>query len=601
MGSAVRIADGTFDFSLGIDSERTTTVQTPANPHGLPRQMLAWMTNATVRGGGIRQRTGWKKLFTAHAGNALFQGAFLYEPPNANPYYIAQIGGRIFKITVEEPFTVTDLSTTFGLFNPATVQQAFFCQGEQFLVIQAGDARTNPTPTLPLFWDGSILRRSNGLTGNVSGPNINELPAAECMCYYQGRIWYAQGRIYSAGDIVGGPSGTVFYKLKDSILKVTENPLALGGDGFTVPDNAGEIRALAYTANQDSTLGQGPLYIFTRRQIYSLVVPVTRNDWKASDSNNTPVQTIVQRKYGAVGDRCVVPVNGDLFYQSLEPGIRSLFVSVRYFQQWGNVKISSNEERVLGFNNRALMRTATGIEFDNRLLQAVLPIQTPVGVAFQAIVPLDFELISTLQEQLPPAWEGILEGIDILQLHEGDFGGLQRAFSFVHSRETGDIDVWELTNADKFDRPHDVDNRVPWYFETPAFNANKDFEMKVLDGGEIWMDRLVGTVRLTVEYRVDADACWRPWFDTQFCSAKNSCEDVNNPICYPVEPFCEGQKWPITLPSPPNDECANLNSRPTTIGYQFQLRVTIKGWCRVRGLLVYMTPRDRAPFENLTC
>jgi hypothetical protein len=106
------------------------------------------------------------------------------------------------------------------------------------------------------------------------------------MVYYQGRIWYAQGRIYTAGDIVGGPSGTLANQFKDSILKVTENPLALGGDGFAVPSTAGDIRALSYSANLDTSLGQGPLYIFTRRQVYQLSVPVTRADWIAATSNN---------------------------------------------------------------------------------------------------------------------------------------------------------------------------------------------------------------------------------------------------------------------------------------------------------------------------
>src|SRR6185295_9539309 len=106
MASSVRVTDGTYDFSGGIDSGRVTTVQSPNNPNGLPRTMLAWLTNGSVRGGGITQRTGWQPLVNLLNAGELFQGGFLYEPAFANPYLVVSIGGRILKVLVEEPFTV---------------------------------------------------------------------------------------------------------------------------------------------------------------------------------------------------------------------------------------------------------------------------------------------------------------------------------------------------------------------------------------------------------------------------------------------------------------------------------------------------------------
>ncbi len=284
------------------------------------------MTNCTCRGGGLSQRLGYQQLVGMIPGaKGLFQGAFLYEPLGANPYLILSIGGVIWKVLVEAPYTITNLSAQFNLFNPSSVPKAFFAQGESFLVIQAGDY-----VTLPLFWDGTTLVRSRGLpppppaptvfamtqtagwttpdvgqtvvvdlsapypgavgdngywalqsnnfvigqfvvtakggntvtlqtvssqyVGSFNGvypgltniytftliavpPPTPQLPAAGPMVYYQGRLWYAIGRIFTAGDIVGGPSGTLAYNFKDSILMVTENPLAIGGDGFAVPDN----------------------------------------------------------------------------------------------------------------------------------------------------------------------------------------------------------------------------------------------------------------------------------------------------------------------------------------------------------------------------
>ncbi len=611
--SSVRVVDGSFAFEAGVDSARNPTVISDSNPNGLPRNGLAWGDNLTVRGGGILQRTGFAAL-TRLLTEGLYQGGWLYEPLFLeSPYLILSVSGQIYKVLLDAPFTITNLSVQFGLFNPPAIDFAHFVQGERFVVIQAGDYQITNPPTLPLFWDGNILRRSNGITGNISGPNINELPAAGPMCFYAGRIWYAQGRIYTAGDIDGSTvSGTIAYQYTDSILKVTENPLALGGDGFRVPDSSGDIRALFYTANLNSVLGQGPLYVSTRRQIYALDVPVTRTAWSTTTTNNMPLQTVVQRRYGTVGDRCNVAVNGDVYYQTMEPAIRSLLVSVRNDLQPGNVPLSRKENRALAFNDRALMRFATGINFDNRLLQAILPAQGERGVVFKGIAPLDFDVVDPLvvgAPPSPPSWEGMLEGLDVLQLFEGDFGGRERAFAVIESRIDQGIEIWEITKTEKVDNQFAIppavglaESRVQWYFETPAYTFNKPFDLKDLDGLQLWVDRISGTIEMTVEYREDVNPCWHFWHRTQFCAARSSCESVIEPVCYPVGPtFCEGMKFPLTFPKPQDTECSSMNQRPTTRAFQFQLRITIRGWCRIRAILLWGLPVDQSPFEGLTC
>lgn len=817
------LVDGLLDFSGGVNSLVPTTVASAQFPTGLKRNQLAWLNNATVRGGGITVRNGWQYLFTVRPGIALYQGGYLYRPFDAFPYLVLSIGGRILKCDLST-FAVTDLMAA-GDTNPPNEPQAYFVQGEEFLVIQAGD-----NTTLPLFWDGQLLRRSNGPTrvlgttalnfvapavGSVvqvtlsspyqgplnqvvlintkqyqvtsgaslqqvvtltnrgdlpagknitagssvsllppyfastvgavtfdgtywnvafspahtftlfapifvngvrvfvhsqsdtthikvsgltvgspeavqllnspagsritsaqatsvvgqlqtgfaapavgssvstklnvvySGPlgqpvvigidlyeittagfsplpandillinltdtpttvvvaptsltTIPELPAATAMEYYMGRIWYAQGRTYIAGDIVRGPSGSLPYGRRDSILKLTENPLAIGGDGFTIPAEAGNIRALAYISELDTSLGQGLLYVFSAKSIYRLQVPVSRSDWIAANDATQPKQTVVQLNWGTVSDRSVVRHNSDLFYQTLEPGIRSLVLAVRFFQEWGNVPISRNENRILRFNDRALLRFASGIQFDNRLLQAALPIQTPVGVAFQAVVPLDFDLISTLEEKRPPAWEGMQEGLDILQMFEGDFGGLQRAFAVVRSRDDGSIQVWEITDYLKNDINLKGDSRTTWVVEFPALTWDQVFLLKRLVAGELWVDRVYGTVMFKMEYRPDGDACWHFWQQWQICSAKNSCEDVNNPVCYPVKPYAESYRETMAL-GLPQEECATVMGRPVNVGYQFQCRLTVTGWCRVRGLILKAEQVEKELYKDMVC
>lgn len=584
--SSTTAADGSSDFSSGCNSICVPTVQSQITPNGLPRSALAWMNNCTVRDGGITQRYGFQPRGVIHNGSAIYQGGYMYQPDAANPYLILQIGGHVYRVNVET-FGVTDLTPAAALQNPPTVEQAYFAQGEQFLVIQAGDG-----VTLPLFWDGAVLRRSSGLTGTPK-----ELPAATCMDYYMGRMWYAQGRQYTAGDIVKGPAGTLPYQFRDAILKVTENPMALGGDGFVIPSNDGIIRALKHSANIDVALGQGRLFAFTRKGVYALQVPITRLNWIAADTSNQPLQTVVQLVNGSVNDRSVVAVNGDLFYQSLEPGIRSLMQSMRYFTQWGNIQISSNEQRILQFNDRALLHAASGIQFQDRMLQTALPRRTPQGIVHDALIPMDFIPISSFNKQKEPNWEGSYSGLSILQMFVGDFGGRERAFAVVVSG-TGSIDLWELTAADLFENG---DGRVQWYAETPAFTWGKEFDLKKLVALELSIDRLYGTVEFQVEWRPDGATCWNFWHAWKECSPRNSAEDPVNPITYPLTEYGQCYRSTMTLPRPP-DKCAPCSTgRPANIGYQFQFRITIKGFCRIRSMLAHAEKVERQTYANITC
>jgi Leucine-rich repeat (LRR) protein len=310
---------------------------------------------------------------------------------------------------------------------------------------------------------------------------------------------------------------------------------------------------------------------------------------------------------------CVVASNGDWFYQSFEPAVRSLLTAVRNFGQWGNTPISQNELRALAQNNRALMRFSSGINFDNRLLMAVLPqvASDGINVIHRAMLPLDFDVVSNLSTvgptdvsgtsaMTPPVWEGALDGLNILQLFSGDFGGLPRAFATVISDVDGSINVWEITNSNRFENG---DNRVLWSPEFPAFTwgtAGLEFKLKQLKGGELWVDKVAGRVDIEVYYRTDADPCWRRWFITDLCSAR--CEDYDSPLAvYPCEPFREGYKFPIVFPEPPPRSCDSMGVRPTTIGYQFQTKIMVRGWCRIRGLILYAIPHTDPQYHGIAC
>jgi hypothetical protein len=91
------------------------------------------------------------------------------------------------------------------------------------------------------------------------------------------------------------------------------------------------------------------------------------------------------------------------------------------------------------------------------------------------------------------------------------------------------------------------------------------------------------------------------WFHTQFCSGRDCRE--KEPVCvnpYPPVPFREGYRYPIVFPEP-KAACDSMGIRPTTIGYQFQVKLILKGWCQVRGLILYAIPHSEPQYHGIAC
>jgi hypothetical protein len=312
-----------------------------------------------------------------------------------------------------------------------------------------------------------------------------------------------------------------------------------------------------------------------------------------------------------VNDRSVVAVSGDIWFQTLEPSIMSLMQNVRNFTQWGVIPLSKNENRILQFNDRSLLRFASGIYFNNRMLQTALPRQVPQGVVHDAIIPLDFVPISSYNASLTPNWEGHIQAMPTFQMFVGDFGGRERAFAVVLAGNN-DIELWEITTADYFDTVPTVpptvqslssdsdEHRIECYAEFPAFTFGDINTLKELVSAELGIDRLYGTVDFRMDYRPDSSSCWHLLHEWQVCSAKSDCEQnpgVNN---YPCVPLGEGYKQNKTMPLP-QPKCAPQSNRPTNVGYQFQIRLAWKGFTRIRSLKLYAKEIERELYFDLAC
>ena len=487
-----------------------------------------------------------------------FQVSLAYAPNNGTSMICAMIGGRLFRINVDSDNSVNDISI-LGDLNPSNIPHAWATQAENYLIIQDGQTKA-------LIYNGGTSRRASA--------TLKEVPVGNQIAYGMGRIWIARNNEYIAGDINGGPT---------SVLQFTETGYLNEGGSFIVPLQSGQITGLKFISSIDTSLGQGELVIFTENSVFSNRVPPNRSAWKDSSE---AIQRIVQIDSGGVSHRSVSGANSDLFYRSKD-GIQSLIIAVRQFNSWGNTPISAEMNRIIENDDTRLLSYASSIKFDNRLLMTCSPVDTSHGVYHRALIELDFDLISSMANKLPPAYDGISTGLNILQLVDGFFSGVHRAFAFVLNSENK-IELWERSVAEKFDNGS---QRIQWTFETPSYNFGNPFDLKQLNTADIFLDELTGEVDIEIQFKSDQTPYWTTWHSWSECSKKDDCSI--DACGFPKE-YRPQFRSKVHLPQPP-DTCDPTNSKPLRNGYEFQFRFVITGYCRIKQLRFHAYTQQESP------
>jgi hypothetical protein len=456
-------------------------------------------------------------------------------------------------------------------------------------------AGTDPPTAIPVE-AGSVLTSPPVVA-------VRQFPIGRMGCYGRGRVWMClqNGKDYIAGDIVGGPSGTKALNFRDAVLNITENDFLVGGGTFTVPGSIGDIRAMIFTAQIDTNLGQGPLMIFTPTHVFSNNAPVDRLTWQTLTN---PIQTEAAIGNGGLGQYSTFLVNSDTISRALD-GIRSLILASQDFNQWVRTPISHEIEKVLRNDNQALLPHGTGLFFDNRTLMSASPVATATqGVYHQALISLNDDLISTVREKQPPAYDGAWPGMNIFQMMTGEFSLVQRCYQFCFNTVLQTLELWEhmpeaAGDVENNPAPLVGDNgtqAIEWWFSTGSMGFGDknpgQRSFKQLFNGEIMVDKLVGRVDFQAFYKPDQYPCWVPWHQWSECATAPTVDSpTNKPQFRPR----------MGLGTPTAVDCDRSTNRPLREGYTFQFKLVIKGQCEFVGARFGAVTIPEPTFAPMAC
>lgn len=171
----VEYVDSIAAFDAGMNSG--------LDPRLLPKNRLAFALNSTVRGGLIQNRPPFTKMLTfawdspvtqASVEQGLFQGACYFKPDTGPQCLIASISGGLYRFNIiGNTVSVSDISIEDDR-NPSDRTQAWLWQADKWVIVQDGIS-------LPIFYDGTTSRRSNGASVELGVVNaaINSFTTPE--------------------------------------------------------------------------------------------------------------------------------------------------------------------------------------------------------------------------------------------------------------------------------------------------------------------------------------------------------------------------------------------------------------------------------------
>ncbi len=532
-------------------------------PNLVPPNQSAFAVNTSFRGGWPTPRPAWIKRPLSFGDDPELEFAFKsgyfvtgapYRSDSGLGSGISLHSGRFFKFNVSD-WSVQEI-TISGDPNPANMQRAWAIQAENFWLLQDGQSKV-------FCYNGGSSRRLGE----------RELPVGKQMVYYQGRVGVFSGRRYVFGDIVYGPPT---FTDRGTILNMTENTFINQGGAFAVPIDAGEIVGVKPIANLNTALGQGPLVVFTDSGVFATVLPQDRTQWQTTTQ---PIQTIIQTETGATGQDVLVNVNEDLYYRT-DDGVQSLAYAVRNNGQPGNTPISNEVNGILSADAQDFLQYGSGINFDNRMLMTCSPAYSQGhGIYHRGLVALDFDLITGMREKLPPAWEGLWTGPNILKIFRVRHQKVMRCFAYVLN-SNNEIEIWELTRDRLFDNDGTQDIRIVWGPESRSMDFGSKFDAKRLFAGDMFIDNVSGQVDITLQYRPDGHPCWLDWDSWSECAKVSLCaEDL---VACQSLPNFRPQYRPYRQFVQPSDSFDPITKKLYRVGYEMQFRLNITGSCRVK-------------------
>ena len=545
-------------------------------PANISAMQYAKGINITCRGSVIRTRPPFNEiLLTSTDEDTLhniqygkFQGMFTYHYEDVE-YIAFAMSGNVYLIN---PLTriITDLTAVPGAMS-ATVHRVYFCQVENYLIVQDGI--------------GTALIALNTAAAYAIAPQV---PIGTIMAYGQGRLFVKTAlRQFKAGDINLPNAPT-------NVLNFTETQYLAGGGAFFTPMGMGEITGMEFVQQFGTATGLGPLMVFCKQGICSFDVSTPRLQWQ-----DLSIMRIEAGGNGNVSHLGIVKLDDDLIFRTWG-GISDF--SLMMSQQANRQRITNLNMEVQPFldnEDPSMLPLVSACRFQNRVLYTIqgekvsaLNVTQVRGVystiedyRFQGLISLDFtpmDGISSLGTVVKPSYDGVWTGCFPMGVCSGIFNYVERCFIWGKD-DTGKNHLFEIGEYAGDDTWGDPAVGVPincrlYTRMTPfvLFTGNRPSQIpqniKTLSDSWIWLSELRERVQFQLYTRPDRCFDWHKL--SEFC--KNAPLLSVSGVAGNVQAHMK-TKWPELAAA----GCQQVSGRAGNAGFEFEFCIEWDGQAEI--------------------
>lgn len=540
-------------------------------PDQIGANQAAWASNLTIRDGKPQSRD-FNLIQRATLPKGIVQGVQFFSVDGG--MFVLGIWGQLWRILLAGDNVEID-AIPLGFVNSPILPQVWMCETAGSFVIQDGQSDA-------VIYDGASTRRSD--------PTINEVPLGRQMVYGNGRLAVAvEGNQVEAGNI----TDQVFQ----SELFFVENTYLSGGGAFLFTY---DVKALASLPVNNTDTGYGSCIVLGARYANSLSLQITaRETWDQIPG----FEQVVLPQIGAAGQDAMVAVNQDLYWRDTKGQIWSLRAA-----QWdqlspGNSPLNREVRRITDHESPLLLPFTGGIFFENRIFFLASPFFNRFGCAsFKCLLSLDCAPLATIRGKSPPAYDGVVEGLNFVRLFTGTPDGEDRAF-LISTDDGGDGEnrLWEIVTNQYQDASFLSNgtantllltpNPVSTYFESRRFNFDLPKRLKRLMRVDLWPAELRGQVSVTVYWRADNRSQW-----TAIDTISMDAQMTNNPGQWvDLEAQERGRVMSFTLPDAVDDQ----DLQPRYVGFGFQVRIAWTGYMLLDRIALWSLPLPESAYSNI--
>lgn len=545
---------GTNKYDTEMFATARSGVNSAFSPDELPVDQVAWMLNGAIRDGKPHTRPPIRSL--GYLPEGIIQGAGYFSAQNG--MIILSVAGALYRLRIgERTFSYESIPLSFP--NSPRLKEAWFCETVGSFLIQDGQSDC-------IIYDGASTRRAG----------YQEVPLGRQMAFGNGRLWVA----INANQAVAGDIVTDVYQ---SELEFTENSYLAGGGSLSFPDT---ITGLQFSP-MPNIAEYGPLLVFGSQFAKAIRADIASRDlWAQIPA----FVSDVLRNIGAAGQKCIVPVNQDLYWRDSLGGIRSLSSALVDESDAGSTPLSREVSRITDFESAAYLATSSATYFDNRLLTLASPFLNPNGgVSFKNIISLDFAPISTMRAKALPAFDGQWSGAAFTQLITGKFNGRERCFG-ISSDDDGNNRLWEIHRRGVEDESEVGESPITCYLETSQRSFGLPKQRKKLVRCDVYLSSIEKEVDLQVYWRPDNQQKWLQWSEDVSVCAKMEDADVESVphVWKNLASQYRAQVKTFTIPTETND----ISKFAMDVVFLAQLRIKWVGKAKIQRVMLHASPID---------